>query len=231
MPPLGQVLLVTAVASQEIGIAEVHLDVGALRRQQGPNVFRIGDVDFAELGGDFGSSGVEVGDELLVQVHARGAYRQRILGGDSRDHGKGVVFGGHRRRRQVQENSVGVDQAYGVALANEGYRGALNDGDAQLVGQQPHHGCMLHPGQLFQGRAALTQGNEEDIAAQVGSEDGEELGSRHLAVAHDLDGGRSGDAEAGIVTEEVTYGDREQNQPGEREDHDRGGERCGPPGW
>ncbi len=149
-------------------------------------------------------------DELLVQVHPRGAYRQRIPGGNSGDYGKGVVFCGHRRRRQVQQNAVSIDQAYGVALANEGHRRAFDDGDAQLIGQQPHHGRMFHPGQLFQCRAALAKRDEEDIAAQVGSENGEQLGSGHLAVAHDLDGGRGGDAEAGIVTEKVTYGDRQQ---------------------
>src|SRR6202789_959113 len=83
---------------------------------------------------------------------------------------------------------------------------------------------MLHPGERRQGRAALTQGDKENIAPQVRSENGEELGTRDLAVAHDLDGGRGGNAEAGIVTEEVTYGDREQNQSGDRHDHGNGGD-------
>ena len=81
---------------------------------------------------------------------------------------------------------------------------------------------MLYPRQLFQGFAALAQGDEEDIAAQVGSENGEELGSSHLAVAHDLNGGRGGDAESGIVTEKVTNADGQQNQTAEREDRSRG---------
>ena len=113
---------------------------------------------------------------------------------------------------------MGIDQADGVALANEGHRGALDDGNAQLIGQQPHHGRVLHPGQLLQSRAALAQGDEEDVAAQVGSKNGEEFGPRHLAVAHDLDGGGGGDAEAGIVAEEVTYADGQQHQPSQGED-------------
>ncbi len=97
-------------------------------------------------------------------------------------------------------------------------RRAFDDGDTQLIGHQPHYGRMLHPRQLFQGRPARTQGDEEDIAAQVGSENGEELGARYLAVAHDLDGRRGGNAEAGIVTEKVAYTDRQQQQYADRED-------------
>ena len=104
------------------------------------------------------SAGVKITDELLVQMHARGAHGKRILVGDPSDHREGVVLGGHRCRRQVQENSVGVDQADGVAVAHEGNRRAFDDGDAQLVGQQAHDGRMLHPGQLFQCRAALRPG-------------------------------------------------------------------------
>ena len=58
----------------------------------------------------------------------------------------------------------------------------------------------------------------EDIAAQVGSEHGEQLGARHLAVAHDLNGGRGGNAEAGIVTEKVTYQDRQKEQAADHDD-------------
>ena len=49
LPPLRQVLLVAAVAGQEIGIAEMHLDVVALSRKESPNIFRVGNIDFAEL--------------------------------------------------------------------------------------------------------------------------------------------------------------------------------------
>ena len=133
LPPLGQVLLVTAITCQKVGIAKVHLDVGTLGRQECPNVFRVGDIDFTELRRDFCSPGIEIGDELLVQVHTGGANRQRIPGGNSRDYGKGVVFCGHGRRRQVQQNPVGVHQAYGVAVAYEGHWGAFDDGDPQAA--------------------------------------------------------------------------------------------------
>src|ERR1700722_16641003 len=80
---------------------------------------------------------------------------------------------------------------------------------------------MLHPGQLLQRRAALGQRDEEDVAAQVRSENGEKLGSCDLAVAHDLDGRRGGNAEAGIVAEKVTYTNRQQHQPTDRDDQAR----------
>jgi hypothetical protein len=69
---------------------------------------------------------------------------------------------------------------------------------------------VLHPGELFERGAALAQGDIKDVAAQIRSEDGEQLRPRDLAVAHDLYGGGGGDAEARIVTEEVTYADGEQ---------------------
>ena len=81
---------------------------------------------------------------------------------------------------------------------------------------------MLNPGQLFQCRATRTQGDEEDIAAQIGAKDGEQFGSRHLAVAHDLDGRSGANAEAGIVAEEIAHADHQQYQRDDCHDHYRG---------
>ena len=155
---------------------------------------------------------------MLVQVHPRGAYGERIPGGNSGDHRKGVMFCSHGGRWQVQQDAVCIHQADAVALAYEGHRCAFDDRDAQLIGQQPHHGRVFHPGQLFQCRAPLAKRDVEDIAAQVRSEHGEQLGSRHLAVAHDLDGGRGNNTEAGIVTEKVTYQDGQKEQAAQRDD-------------
>ena len=66
LPPFGEVLLVTAVTGKKVRIAEVHLDIGAFGGQKCPNVFRIGDIDFAHLGGNLRPARVEVVDELLI---------------------------------------------------------------------------------------------------------------------------------------------------------------------
>ena len=87
-----------------------------------------------------------------------------------------------------------------------------------LIGQQAHHGRVFHPRQLLQSCTALAQGDEEDVAAQVGSEDGEELGPRHLGVAHELDGGGGGNAETGILSKEVTDEDGQPNQSSQGND-------------
>ena len=155
LPPFGEVLLVTAVTSEEVRIAKVHLDIGALGGQKRPNVFRIGDIDFAQLGGDFRSSRVEVVDELLIQMHTRGTDGQRVPARDSRDHGEGIVFCRHGCWWQMQQNAAGVDQADGIALTHEGHGRAFDDGDPQLVWHQAHDGCVLHPGKLLEGGAAL----------------------------------------------------------------------------
>ncbi len=117
------------------------------------------------------------------------------------------MAGGHHRGRHVQDDSGSVDQLDLVADADEGDGGALTHGDAKLVGEDAHDGGVLDPGNLFQFGTAGGQRDEEDVAADVGSEDGEQVFAGELAVADGLDGGGGVDAEAGVAIEEVADGD------------------------
>ena len=74
-----------------------------------------------------------------------------------------------------------------VAITDESYRRALSDGDAKLVGQQPHDGRGLDPGQVFELGAAFAERDEENVAPHVAAEDAEESGLGHFGVAEDLD--------------------------------------------
>ncbi len=120
--------------------------------------------------------------------------------------------GRHLLRRQGEDHAVGVGQVDVSADLDEGDGGALDDGDAELVGHQAHDGRLADPRNLFELGAALRQRDEEEVAADVGAEDGKEVGAIELAGAEGLDGGGGLDAEAGIVVEEAVHGDDERKK-------------------
>ena len=124
----------------------------------------------------------------------------------------------------MEQDAVRVDQADAVTPAHESDRCSLDDGHPQLIGQQSHDGSVFHPRQLLERRATLRQRDEEDVAAQVRTKYREQFGPGHLAVAHDLDRRGAGDAKARIVTEEVTYTERQQEKRAEGAEERR---RCG----
>ena len=69
--------------------------------------------------------------------------------------------------------------------SHKGDRRALVDDDLQPVGQQPHHRCRLHPGNLFQLLLALLQRNKEDVAIDVAGHHLQHLRAADIAVAGD----------------------------------------------
>ena len=79
--------------------------------------------------------------------------------------------------------------------------------------------------------AALREGHEEEVAADVGAEDGEEVGAAELAVAEGLDGGGGFDAEARVVIEEAARGDEQSDDDAERGQGGSGEEPAGPSGF
>ena len=105
---------------------------------------------------------------------------------------------------------------------NESDGSALGDRHAQLIGEQAHHRGVLDPGNLLELCAAPRQRHEEEIAPDIGAEDGEQIGAGQLsaserarwgsgAVAEGLDGGGGFDAEARIALEGVADGQGQGN--------------------
>ena len=189
--PFGKVLLVVVPAVEEVRVAEVKQQLVAVPSDNGGHerldVLRIGDVNFAQLAGELLVGGVDLGDEMAVYLHARGPRGWRVVGSDSGDDGERIVLGGHRLRGHAQSDSVAVGEADIAAVANEGDRRALADGEAELVGKQAHDGRRRDPGQVLEFGAALGERDEENVAAHIAAEDAEKLGLGHLRVAEDLD--------------------------------------------
>ncbi len=219
--PLGEELLEALVAGEEVGVAEVHEDVGPALGDEGFDVLGIGEVDLAELGGDLFAGAVEAGGEAGVELHAGGAGRERIAGVDAGDDREGVLRVAGDVGRHVEQDAGGIDQADLGALADEGDRGALGDLDAEAVGEQAHDGGALHPGKRFELAAAVGERDPEDVALEVVAEDVEQLLAGDVGVADDLDGGGGREEEALVVQEEVA-GEQERGgdaaEEGEQED-------------
>ncbi len=116
------------------------------------------------------------------------------------------------------------------AEADKGDGDALDDRDAEVVGQQAHDGRVGNPGQLFKLRLTASQGDEEDVAAEIGGEDGEQLRPGEAALlgvgcAGDLDGGGRDDAEVGVGFEKVAdlaVGEGEAYAGGEQGEREQG---------
>ena len=98
------------------------------------------------------------------------------------------------------------------------------------MGKEAHDGGLADPGDLLEGEAALREGDEEEVASDVGAEDGEEVGAAELAVAEGLDGGGGIDAEAGIVIEEAARGDEKSGDDAERGQEGSGESQLAPAG-
>ena len=79
-------------------------------------------------------------------------------------------------------------------------------------------------------RRRLRERDEEEVASDVGAEDGEEIGAAQLAVAEGLDGGGGIDAEAGIVIEEAARGDEKSGDDAERGQEGSGESQLAPAG-
>jgi hypothetical protein len=125
------------------------------------------------------------------------------------------------RGRLGEENSISVDEFDLRALADEGDGLALEDGDADLIREETLDCGVLDPGNLFELLAALFDGDEKDVAADVFAEDGKHVGAADLGETSRLNVCGSGDAEAGVVLEEV--GESVSADGNDREDGDGGG--------
>ena len=132
------------------------------------------------------------------------------------------MAGGHLAWRHGEDDAIGVGQFDAAAHLHKGDWGAFGNGDAQLIGQEAHDRGLPDPGDLLEGDAALRQGHEKQIASDVRSEDGEEIGAAQLAVAEGLDGSGGIDAEARIVIEEAAGGEEESGDEAERGEESSG---------
>ena len=223
--PLRDVGLVVAPAREEILIAEMQQQVAAIGRDGGAHVLGVGQVDLAQVGGDVFAGRIQVGNELLVNPHPRFTDGGRVGGVHTADNSEGVVSGCHLLWGQGEDDAVGIGQLRMSMDEDEGDGGALDDSDAELVGQEAHHGRFLHPGNLFELGAALRERYEEEVATDVRAEDREEVGAIELAIAKGLDGDGGLDAEAGIVIEKTVYGDdQREKQSGNDQDGESQGQ-------
>ena len=121
----------------------------------------------------------------------------------------------HQSRGHAEQDSVGVDQANLLALAQECDRLPLDYRDTNLVGQQAHDGCALDPGNLLQLLAPFAERNEEDVSSNIFAEDRQHLGAVHLHQARSLNIARASDAKTRVVLEETFHGkyrDRESRE-------------------
>ena len=107
---------------------------------------------------------------------------------------------GHHGGGHGEEHAVFIDKADLLALADEGHGLALDDGDADLVGEQAHDGGALDPGDGFKLLAPLGERDKEDVAADVFAEDGEHIRAADLGKAGGLNVAGPGDAETGVAT-------------------------------
>ena len=88
---------------------------------------------------------------------------------------------------------------------------------------------MLDPGKAFELVGfAVFEGDGEDIAVNVVAEDAEELRAGEVLVAGDLDGGRRGDDQAGVVQEHAARLPKDGGEAGEAAEHDDGRRRTRP---
>ncbi len=218
LAPLRDVRLIALVTLKEMIFAEVRQNVGALLGHQHARIFGIGQVDLRDLLGVVLAVGVQLRHQPQVHRHARLARLRRVAGIDAGDHRKRIVMLGHGLRRHGEQHAVGVHQADLLAVAREGYRLALDDCDANLIGKQAHHGGVLDPGNLLQLPAPLVQGHKENVAADVFAEDGQHLGAGHLGEPGGLNVSGAGDAEARVALEVVLKQEAGSRQPAEHDE-------------
>ena len=102
-------------------------------------------------------------------------------------------------------------------MTREGDGLALDHLHANLIGEQAHDRGALDPGNGFKLLAPLVDGYEEDVAADVFTEDGEQLGARDLGESGSLDVACAGDAEAGVA---FKIGSGEDDYGAKASDHD-----------
>ena len=222
LPPFGDVLFVALIALEEVIFAQVRQNVGSLFRHQNARIFRIGEVDLRNLLGVVLAVDVKFAHHPRIHRHARLPRRRLVARINAGENRKRIVMRCHGGGTHVEKNSVGVDQANLLAVAREGDRRALNNLHTNLVGQQAHHGRVFNPRNRFKLFAALADGHEEDVAANVFAEDRQHLRSTHFSEPGGLDVIGSGDAEAGIALE-VSLGQINRGRDGN--DHDQRAER------
>src|SRR5208337_3826284 len=85
------------------------------------------------------------------------------------------------------QRAPGVDQRNVRADAGKSHRSALVNLDAQPIGDKTHHTRRFHPRDLFQLLFALSQRNEENVAANISAHHFHDLRVRDVVSAGDLD--------------------------------------------
>lgn len=88
LQPFCKMRAVGLVAGQKIRCAEVHLGLSRAAGEDGANIFRIGQIDFAQRGRNVVAAGIERLSELAVEFNLSGAYELRLVAGDTVEDGK-----------------------------------------------------------------------------------------------------------------------------------------------
>src|ERR1700679_3909422 len=196
--------------------AEVREDVVPRFGHQHAGIFRICEIDLGDLIREMLAAGIEIAHEALIDDHARLARRLRVSCIDAGDDGKGIMMLSHGGRAHGEQDAIGIDETDLLALTNQWDGCALDNADANAVGQDAHDGGALDPGNLLKLLAAIAEIDEEDVPADVLAEDGKQIGARDLTQAGGFNVGASGDAEAGVALKVSFRG----KPAGDTADHD-----------
>ena len=180
--PFGNMRQIHLIPRGKVVCAKVDEQVGAFAGKRSAKIVRIREVNLGDLRRGMGLGVVEIRKESLIKRHAllrRSHCRMNVQAGYD---GKRVMVKGHARRRDGKQHSIRIHKFDIVALSRKGNRSSLDDVNKNLIGKNAHDCGVLNPWDRFELTAALNQRHQEDIAANILTEDGEHL------VAGDLSG-------------------------------------------
>ena len=161
------------------------------------------------------ASGVKLADQVVIDLHARGASGGRFARIHPENYRKRIFF--LACGRQFHECADGVDEQDFRADAGEGDGRALMDFDPEAIGDEPHDAGRFHPGNFFQSLFPRGQWHEENVAANVAAHDLHNLQPGHVPQASNFDFIARIDAEApGMFA--VVIKRRDRCAAGEEED-------------
>src|SRR6185437_12629505 len=128
-----------------------------------------------------GAAGIQILDELAIDIHARGAGGKRLRFAHAHDHGKRVLL--VPAHGQVHDHAIGVNEANTGADAGESCRRALLNLHLQPIGQEAHDRRRFHPRNPLQLFLALGERNKKSVAANVAAHHFHYLGAADVVVA------------------------------------------------
>ena len=147
------------------------------------HIFRVGEIDFAEFLRVVRAAGVELANQVVIDLHARSARGERLARIHAQNHRKGIFFFFCGNSMSVPAL---VDQQDIRAHTGESHGRALVNFDFQAIGNKPHHAGRGDPGNLLQLLFAWSRG-KEDVAADVSAHDFHDLRAGHILQTGDFD--------------------------------------------